>query len=420
MSSQYYSNLLDTYRRRVNNDKGMFHIRNAVHETNRIEEFRSREKIRQEMARQRRLQIESDKRFKYRMQEIREQERAIANRYAHIKNPTLQRYGKTEKSRLGVNQSEKKRNIQQHRYNQYKKSGVGKMPEKMQEPKVTYLPSLNISKVTSKTSSTDVGKSSKYQGQTSIRASEKESFDINLRFTRNVMQESQEMQNTNLDSKPFAESNSYYNPSVISHTHNESHRYLNKEDEHIVYNNIANATGQNYLVQASLEDPHWYQHIFVKNTNNGPMYFASDYYCYHPGGEQLEAVYLVDTGPLSQINPDFQHLPGHSNYEQKSQECLEVDYIHAQHNNVPHHLPYQNQYPESEYSGNYNTSQNLKSQFYSEPLSGKKYEMLVLNQDDKRAEQIRVKQASMRDPFNTYDILSIERVQGKSRPPSVR
>ena len=421
MSNQYQSNVVDAYRRRLNTEKGIYYIKKAVHDSNRMAEFRNREKLKQEMARQRRLQMESDKRLKYNMQRIRKQERSMANSYAHIKKQNIPNYGESEKGRLTTKTFKIQDNQKQQKVFRSDNCKDLAQVTTMNKQKPTYVPSLSVSRAASKQYNTSKGRDSSYCGKTSLFVPTRETVDINLSFTRRVLQE---MQNTvpkrnsknelrypyknepvisSNDSEKFGkfdkEEEIYNNRVSMTATQNYTHVdevcELNRGKEYIYQNDVSEPMGQNFLVQASNEDPRWYQHIFVKTTNNGPIYLASNHYYHHPGlSDLLEPVYLLNNDPFPNFNPGFNLLLGRSFY----QGTDEFNYKGS--DSLPNLTKSNWRQP-----GYQNLNQSLEEMSC---LNKEKYDMLVLNQDDKRVEQIRVQQHNLKNPSHTYDILSIE------------
>lgn len=85
MNHSYFAGLLENYRKRMKMDPSVLSIRKALYDSYKNESFKLRERQRQEMAKQRRDQMETDRIFQNRLKEIKEKEKEIGKRYAHLR-----------------------------------------------------------------------------------------------------------------------------------------------------------------------------------------------------------------------------------------------------------------------------------------------------------------------------------------------
>ena len=98
MNHSYFAGLLENYRKRLGMDPSVLSIRKALYDSYKNESFKLRERQRQEMARQRRDQMETNRIFRNRLKEIKEKEKEISKRHAHLRkfpseNEELRRTG---------------------------------------------------------------------------------------------------------------------------------------------------------------------------------------------------------------------------------------------------------------------------------------------------------------------------------------
>ncbi|XP_032227426.2 uncharacterized protein LOC116610744 [Nematostella vectensis] len=85
MNYSYYSQLLDSYRRRMEPNVSLLSIRRAVCHSYQNEAAKYHERCRQERAKQRRTQIQTEREISTIIKELKKKEREIGQRYAHIK-----------------------------------------------------------------------------------------------------------------------------------------------------------------------------------------------------------------------------------------------------------------------------------------------------------------------------------------------
>ena len=85
MNHSYFAGLLENYRKRMKMDPSVLSIRKALYDSYKNESFKLRERQRQEMAKQRRDQMETDRIFQNRLKEIKEKEKEIGKRYARLR-----------------------------------------------------------------------------------------------------------------------------------------------------------------------------------------------------------------------------------------------------------------------------------------------------------------------------------------------
>ena len=87
MNYNYYTFLLENYRKRmdVTSDTNVVAVRKALHHSYQSEASRMKERNRQEMAKQRRQQMENERLIKIKMRELKNKEREISKRYEHVK-----------------------------------------------------------------------------------------------------------------------------------------------------------------------------------------------------------------------------------------------------------------------------------------------------------------------------------------------
>ena len=86
MNHSYFASLLENYRRRMEMDKSLLSIRKALHESYQNESFKLKERERQNMARQRREQMETERILTNRMKEIEVEEKELSKQYEYLRN----------------------------------------------------------------------------------------------------------------------------------------------------------------------------------------------------------------------------------------------------------------------------------------------------------------------------------------------
>lgn len=85
MNHSYFASLLENYRKRMNMDPSVLSIRKALYNSYKNESFKLKERQRQAMAQQRRDEMETNRIFRNRLKEIKEKQKEISQRYAHLR-----------------------------------------------------------------------------------------------------------------------------------------------------------------------------------------------------------------------------------------------------------------------------------------------------------------------------------------------
>ncbi|KAL9984511.1 hypothetical protein ACROYT_G006814 [Oculina patagonica] len=85
MNHSYFASLLENYRRRMDMDPSVLSIRKALYNSYNNESFKLKERQRHAMAKQRREEMEANRVFRNKIKEIKEKEKEISKRYAHLR-----------------------------------------------------------------------------------------------------------------------------------------------------------------------------------------------------------------------------------------------------------------------------------------------------------------------------------------------
>lgn len=85
MNHSYFASLLENYRRRMDMDPSVLSIRKALYNSYKNESFKLKERQRHAMAKQRREEMEANRVFRNKLKEIKEKEKEISKRYAHLR-----------------------------------------------------------------------------------------------------------------------------------------------------------------------------------------------------------------------------------------------------------------------------------------------------------------------------------------------
>lgn len=95
MNHSYFASLLENYRRRMEMDASVLSVRKALHQSYQNESFKLKERQRQAMAKQRRDDLENERKFRNRVREIAAKEREISKRYEHLRKPDVRGKSRT-------------------------------------------------------------------------------------------------------------------------------------------------------------------------------------------------------------------------------------------------------------------------------------------------------------------------------------
>lgn len=85
MNHSYFASLLENYRRRMDMDPSVLSIRKALYNSYNNESFKLKERQRHAMAKQRREEMEANRVFRNKIKEMKEKEKEISMRYAHLR-----------------------------------------------------------------------------------------------------------------------------------------------------------------------------------------------------------------------------------------------------------------------------------------------------------------------------------------------
>ena len=85
MNHNYFASLLENYRRRMEMDASVLSVRKALYQSYQNESFKLKERQRQAMAKQRRDDMENERKFRNTVREIAAKEREISKRYEHLR-----------------------------------------------------------------------------------------------------------------------------------------------------------------------------------------------------------------------------------------------------------------------------------------------------------------------------------------------
>ena len=95
MNHSYFASLLENYRRRMEMDTSVLSVRKALYQSYQNESFKLKERQRQAMAKQRRDDMENERKFRNRVREIAAKEREISKRYEHLRKPDVRGKSRT-------------------------------------------------------------------------------------------------------------------------------------------------------------------------------------------------------------------------------------------------------------------------------------------------------------------------------------